>query len=137
MRGSRHRGFAQALAALALLAMAARALVPAGYMFAPARGGDFISVALCSGHGAVEALIDLSTGAVVDGRAVPDDQPASNAGAPCVFASAAPLAAPETPAMRAIALRTLDAEPIASVPAAPGRGLAAPPPWPTGPPSTL
>jgi hypothetical protein len=132
-------GFARMLAAVALLAMVVRALVPAGYMFAPDRGGDVLTVTLCSGHGAVAAVIDLQTGAVVDADAAPDDQSpgkSSNANAPCVFASVATLAAPEAPVTVTVALQMAPAETIASVRAAPGRGLAAPPPWSTGPPLT-
>ena len=56
---------------VALLAMVVRALIPAGYMFSPARHGDLLAITLCSGHGAVEADIDLTTGAVVDGKTAP------------------------------------------------------------------
>jgi len=142
LRGLRHHrsGFAQALAAFALLAIAARALVPAGYMFTPAQDGRFITVTLCSGHGAVDAVIDLSTGAIVDpGSTNYNDAPSKkspNADAPCVFAVAAALSAPEQPASLPVVFRLPSVElPLTSA-VAPGRGLAAPPPWSTGPPLT-
>lgn len=132
--------FAQALSALALLAIAVRALVPAGYMLAPAQDGRFIAVQLCSEHGASEAVIDLNTGRLVD----PDDIPADNApekapgaDAPCVFATAAALGLAEPPPALPVAFSvTAEGHPL-FFSTAPGRGLAAPPPWSTGPPSTL
>ena len=140
-RGLSHQkfGYSRMFAAIALLAMVVRAFVPAGYMFAPDRSGDILTVTLCSGHGAVEALIDLRTGAIVDRGAAPDDPTPTNApgaDAPCVFASVANLAAPEAPATVAVRVRTAPVEVIAFAHVTPGRGLAAPPPWSTGPPLT-
>ena len=143
LRGLRHHrsGFAQALTALALLAMAVRALVPAGYMFAPTQDHRFIAVTLCSGHGLAEVVMDLTTGAVVDlGSTNRDDAPSEkspNADAPCVFAVAAALSAPEQPASLPVVFRLPSFELSLTSAVAPGRGLAAPPPWSTGPPILL
>lgn len=143
LRGLRHHrtGFAQALTAFALLAMVVRALVPAGYMFAPTQDHRFITVTLCSGHGPSELIMDLTTGAVVDpGSTNQDDAPskqAPNADAPCVFAVAAALSAPEQPASLPVVFRVASAELPRAIEVAPGRGLAAPPPWSTGPPLTV
>ncbi|MDX2238918.1 MAG: hypothetical protein NW203_15245 [Hyphomonadaceae bacterium] len=133
------KGIAQALAAFALLALAVRALVPAGYMVAPSQNGRFLTVALCSGQTQAHAVIDLVSGAVVDPDAH-EQSPASDTGdadAPCVFAAAAPVsvaplaasiaAPPQAPSLGAAAVESL----------APGRGLAAPPPWSTGPPLSV
>lgn len=129
------RKHGQAFAALALLAMVVRAFVPAGYMIGPARAGEILAVTLCSGHGPVEALIDLKTGALVDHQKKTPEKPAAG-DAPCVFAFAAPLAAPEAPLTLTIRFVTISA-PLSRLAAiAPGRGLAAPPPWATGPPAT-
>lgn len=137
----RHRpGFAQALAAFALLTMVVRALVPAGYMFAPAQDGRFITVTLCSGHGVAEAIIDLSTGQVIDAGDAPTNNPVENApgaDAPCVFATVAALAAPAQALALPLAFSVAAVDHPHSVVVAPGRGLAAPPPWSTGPPYTL
>lgn len=139
--GFRHRRswFAQAFAAFALLAFAVRALVPAGYMFAPAQDGRFLTVTLCSGHGAVETLLDLSTGQLVDPDDVPDNTPENppSADAPCVFATVAALAAPEQPATLPFVFHIAAVELSHAFGSVPGQGLAAPPPWSTGPPLTL
>ena len=141
LRGLRHQrtGFAQALAAFALLAITVRALVPAGYMFTPAQDGRFITVTLCSAHGATEAVIDLNTGAVVDPDSTTQDDPPANApsaDAPCVFAASASLVAPEQLASLPVAFSVASVELPRTIEVAPGRGLAAPPPWSTGPPIT-
>ncbi len=143
MRGLRHHrtGFAQALAAFALLAMVVRALVPAGYMFTPSQDQRFITVTLCSGHGPAELVMDLTTGVVVDpGSTNQNDAPsksAPGADAPCVFAVAAALSAPEQPASLPFVFRLASAALPRAIAVAPGRGLAAPPPWSTGPPLTV
>lgn len=140
LRGLRYgrTGFARALAAFALLAIAVRAFLPAGFMLAPAQDGRFVSVVLCSGHTQTQMVMDLETGAILDADAVPAGKSSdhrSQTDAPCAFAMAAHLAPPETARALDVALaaHALEAErPFAVLP---GRGLAAPPPWSTGPPS--
>lgn len=134
----RHRPiWGRLFAAFALVAFAVRAITPAGYMFAPSQEpGRFITVTLCSAHGSELAVLDRQTGEFLpDGDETPkdDDEPQNTA---CVFATAANLAAPETsPAL--IANPIAVTAPInAPEHLAPGRGLAAPPPFPTGPPAT-
>lgn len=129
-------GFTQVFAVLAFVAIAMRALIPAGYMVSSADDGRFVSIVLCSGH---QAVLDLDSGHLVDQGQTPGDEGRSgkNADLPCVFAAAAHLSTPEAslaaPApLPAYAERTH--EPMI---VAPGRGLAAPPPWATGPPLTL
>lgn len=118
--------------------MLVRALVPAGYMFAPTTDGRYITVTLCSGHGAVDAVVDIATGAIVDGDASKGDTPAKARGdTPCVFAAAAPLADAVTPQAIDAPNQTIIAARVRSASFAPGRGLAAPPPWATGPPITV
>jgi hypothetical protein len=142
LQGLRHHktGFAQALTAFALLAMVVRALVPAGYMFAPTHDSRFLAITLCSGHGPAEAVLDLTTGAIVDASEAQTHKAPSSPSrtdAPCVFATAAPLSAPEAPAVIAVAFRHQAIELPSAIVATPGRGLAAPPPWSTGPPLTV
>lgn len=139
LRGIRIRrsAFARTMAAFALLAMVVRALIPAGYMFAPSQDGRFVSVVLCSGH---DAVLDMQTGAVLDAGAAPSDNSPTNtprADGPCVFATMAPLAAPEPTAAIPAALRIVVAEAARALSAGPDLGLAAPPPWATGPPTTV
>jgi hypothetical protein len=129
------RRHSHAFAALALLAMIVRAMVPAGFMLAPAQHGELLAVTLCSGHGAVEALIDLKTGALVEKKGeAPQKSTASDA--PCVFAVTATLVAPEPSFSLNVSFASVAAAPVRTVDVAPGRGLAAPPPWATGPPIT-
>ena len=126
---------ARRLGAIALLALVVRAIVPAGYMLAPARQGELLAITLCSGHGPVEALIDLNTGALVEHqKKAPEKSAASDA--PCVFAAVPALAAPEAPFTLAVRFIAISAAPSRLAEVAPGRGLAAPPPWATGPPAT-
>lgn len=121
------------LTVLAFLAVAVRAIVPAGYMLG-SDDGRFVSVMLCGSTGWVEALVDRDTGAILD----PEEQPApkqTHDNAPCVFAMAAPLAAPESAPHVATAHHTQIVAEAFLRDARPGLGLAAPPPWSTGPPS--
>ena len=85
------------LGAIALLAMLARAIVPAGYMLAEADTGHgrYLTVTMCSEHGGGKQVIDLDTGKQVDPGLLkshsggkPDSKPS-----PCVFAAAAPIGA--------------------------------------------
>ena len=127
LRGLRHgyTGLAQVLAVLAFIAIAVRAVVPAGYMVGSDGQSQQVTIYLCSGH---EAVLDLSKGQT------PQRQDGSDQSAPCVFAAAAHFAPPvafvEAPAPSAYG-STAHYQ-VAAI--APGRGLAAPPPWATGPP---
>jgi hypothetical protein len=113
--------------------MAIRAIVPAGYMPSFSENGRYVSVMLCSSVGMVEALVDRQSGSIVD----PDERPVpeqTQHDTPCAFAAAAPLAAPAVVAQVAAAPSfTFEAD-IILRDARPGLGLAAPPPWSTGPP---
>jgi hypothetical protein len=124
------------LMAFALIAMAIRAAVPVGSMLT-ADQGRWITVTLCSGSGPMQMALNLDTGEQSEGGepSQEDDGKRGHHG-PCVFAAAAGAAPP-----------VLDAAvpwPAAAVAAAAvafpasvmvGRGLAAPPPWATGPPT--
>ena len=116
-------------AAIAILAMSVRALVPAGFMLAPSQNGG-ASIVLCSGHGPIEIANPHRAGGAGKNKA-------NHSGAPCNFAAVAHLAAPQA---APILLRSLDSEraaPHVALIAQPGRGLAAPPPWSTGPPISI
>ena len=134
--------------ALVVLALAARALVPSGWMVAP--GADGVPrLALCSGAGVIDLKADADADADADAgaaaamaKAMPGmhhdghDGAPSHPDHPCAFVGAAlastlpvvdlpvhraPLAAP-APRLRGLAVAI-------------GRGLAAPPPPQTGPPA--
>jgi hypothetical protein len=135
LRGSHLRGLARTLAALALLAMGVRALVPTGYMLAPAPAGQLVRVTLCTAHGPATAFIDLKTGSTKGAEDAPASDDTRNA-APCVFAATAHLAPPG--AAPAILTPETRAEPAPSASRTRGApGLLAPPPWATGPPGSL
>lgn len=124
--------------ALALVALAMRALVPAGFMVSldPDR---WLVVSLCSGAGPMQMALNLDTGEYADGAAPTQENDGEAVDhAPCVFAAAA---APVPPAMFAAIAPPLGGFAHAA-PAFPesvsiGRGLAAPPPFATGPPIAL
>ena len=124
----RNRALALWIVACALML---RIVVPAGWM--PMTGADGLTrIQLCTGQGMVEAFVDRTTGAIHD-KAPAKSEPRTDQ--PCAFAGLAfVLDAPLLPAIAApLALAAL--APAASLaPAAPGRGLAAPPPPATGPP---
>jgi len=114
------------LAALLLLlgALLARAVIPAGWMVAPASAG--VPIVICTGDGMV-------TGAMPGKN---DGQPRTNS-EPCAFAGLG-LAALPAPLVAAVAAPLAVAIAILApaVVLVPGRGLAAPPPPATGPPAT-
>lgn len=110
------------------MAMAMRALVPAGYMLSPSVHGSSIIV-LCSGH-AMASMPGMDHG----GK---PDHSSSHRDAPCAFSAVAHLATPETPPSIVTAFTLAADAPPAPLYVTPGRGLAAPPPWATGPPTAI
>ncbi|MEP7210685.1 MAG: hypothetical protein ABI740_07600 [Alphaproteobacteria bacterium] len=125
------------LGALALLAMAVRAIVPAGYMLATAdtAGGRYLTITLCDAHGDNQRVLDVKAGKYVDPSEVPANHSNKVEHAPCVFAIAAP-AAPPAASIELIAFSAVHQDIVLAVPRdiRPGRGIAAPPPPSTGPP---
>lgn len=128
------------LGALALLALLVRAIVPGGYMLAAADtpDGRFVVMQLCDAHGQAVSALNLDTGELVDVADLPQKAPADNNSdkPPCAFAAAAvgvPPSAIGAPALTPVV--ALERPVIAYV--QPGRGLPAPPPPATGPPSTI
>lgn len=145
MTASMERGGArvtqrQWLVMLALVAVFWRMLTPAGYMLGPADAGGW-RIQLCTAQGTVEAFLDPATGALSpvehgDGSGDPIDR--DDPSKICAFAAAAHFAPPAD---------VLGNEPAIYAAPAPSRsftvqristtGMAAPPPWPTGPPAIL
>ena len=113
--------------ALILLALLARILVPAGWM--PAAGQGF-SIMLCTSAGVRAAWVDGS------GKVHEQAPTAPQADHPCLFAAAA--SALDVPAVTEMGVLAPLATTLLALSFVPGigRGLAAPPPPPTGPPST-
>lgn len=122
----------QLLLTLMLCALFARAWIPAGWM--PDRTSNGYSISLCTGMGAVSAWVD-DEGTVHKTRPVKSD--ASDQ--PCAFAGLfnvadlPDMAGPWAAMVFATAITAV--LPLTAV--AVGRGLAAPPPPPTGPPANL
>jgi hypothetical protein len=127
--GGTWRGIGQgAFALLTCLALALIVAVPPGFMVGGGEGSAHIVI--CTGHGAVEAAVDLS------GKGAPAHRGKSEA--PCIFAGhAAPLTPTSAAPQIAIAwLLTAAPQATPDSQVAIGRGLAAPPPA-RGPPSSL
>jgi hypothetical protein len=132
------------LGAIALLALLVRAVVPSGYMLAAAEtaGGRYLTVQMCSGHAA--QVVDLDTGKPVDPSTLaksekPQNEKSKNdpSQTPCVFAGAPALVEPVSVAesVEFLAERDVDFGIMRDV--RPGRGIPAPPPPSTGPPSLI
>jgi hypothetical protein len=124
------------LGAFALMALLVRAVMPAGYMLAEAEtaSGRYLTLELCDDHGGKSKLVDLDTGEIID---APEDGKSGAPQSPCVcgaFASMAPPVAAAEPVEFATA-REVDFEVVRDL--MPGRGIAAPPPPATGPPSII
>jgi hypothetical protein len=125
------------LGAIALLALLVRAVVPAGYMLATAETseGRYLVVQLCDSHAGFTQIIDLDTGKQVDPGTLPTKSSDKAGKAPCVFASVPHLSAPQAAVDVEAPAITTQAASFAKVAVTPGRGIAAPPPPSTGPPS--
>jgi len=133
----RHMG--RRLGALALLAMLVRAIIPAGYMVAQADTGSgrFLTVEMCDGHNAQAQVIDLDTGKTVDLSKLPKSGKTDNNPSPCVFAAVVAMAPPLSAAEPIKFLATHQVDFVVVRDLRPGRGIAAPPPPSTGPPSLI
>jgi len=119
---------------LAMLAVALKVLVPAGFMVGIS--STRFPLVLCTGHGAVS--VDAGFLDPGGGKKAPGEKPAHDA--PCAFAGSAAAASPPDP--HPVATVTFVSAPVAEpLPLrrnlAPGRGLAAPPLPPRGPPILL
>lgn len=126
------------LGALALLAMLVRAIIPAGYMIAQADTGSgrYLTVEMCDGHNAQAQVIDLDTGKTVDLSKLPKSDK-TDASSPCVFAAVVAMAPPLSAAepIEFLTAHQVDFAVVRDL--RPGRGIAAPPPPSTGPPSLI
>jgi hypothetical protein len=124
------------LGAFALLALLVRAMVPAGYMLAQAETGSgrYLTLELCDSHVGKTQIIDLDTGELVD---LSDEGGSSNQHQPCVFAGLVATPALQAACEAVVVSATRGVEFGAVRDLLPGRGIAAPPPPSTGPPSHI
>jgi hypothetical protein len=123
---------------LAVLALALKVLVPPGTMIAAPDQGASFPLVLCTGHGPL--TVDSATlfGGAEAGKKAPAEK--SSHDAPCTFAGHG--AAAPTPDLhvfeRVVFVAYADAPHIRALrDVVPGRGLAAPPLPPRGPPGLL
>jgi len=133
----RHIG--RQLGAIALLALLVRAIVPDGYMIASAEtsAGRIAVIQMCTETGAPVMAINLDTGEKVDlpsDSKSPEHDPAKK---PCVFAAAPHVAAAVSDTGPIVHLMPVDVGFSVAPDLRPGRGIAAPPPPATGPPSLI
>ena len=121
-------GLRPALFALALMAVLLRVAVPPGFMVGEARADGGLPLVVCTGHG-------LDTLGGLD-RKTPADKPKPDA--PCAFAGIAAFSPAPAAVMVPVVFRTAQTAPaVARADQIPGRGLAAPPPPPIGPPRLI
>ncbi len=132
MRGLRailmhNRAMAGLVIAAALLL---RAMIPAGYMIAPATEAKQVFVTVCTGMQGESVKVALQTG----GKQSQPGKEHQAKDSPCAFTALAGLA--DLPQLAQLALPVVPAQEIAasSHAVSVGRGLAAPPPYQTGPP---
>ncbi len=127
------------LGAIALLALFMRAILPAGYMLAEADtgGGRYVTVQVCDAHASAPTLLNLDTGQQVLLADLPkkvNDDPTKS---PCVFAAPSVMIEPQAIAEPVEFLAQASVVFAAVADLRPGRGIAAPPPPSTGPPSLI
>lgn len=127
------------LGAIALLAFLMRALVPDGYMLAAADtpDGRFVVMQLCGSHAEPVSALNLDTGELVNLADIPLKKPAGERAdhPPCAFAVAPAMSAPPSTIDTVVFFMGQQIDLSAPQYVQPGRGLPAPPPPATGPPS--
>lgn len=127
------------LGALALVALFMRAILPAGYMLAEADtgGGRYVTLQICDGHANAPKLLNLDTGEEVLLDDLPKKVTDDGAKTPCVFSAPLVIVQPVALVERVefIAETGVVFSPAQDI--RPGRGIAAPPPPSTGPPSLI
>lgn len=129
----------QASLLLAMLAIAVKVLIPAGYMLSAQVGpGGSPTMVICTGHGEFVVAVDANGKPSAPDPSKPGDGKSKAGDHPCTFASASVAhAAPAAFAIVApIRLAWLPPPPRLTT-QRPGLGLAAPPPYTTGPPSII
>jgi hypothetical protein len=127
--------YGRLLRAFVLTAFVARALIPPGFMFEAEAGSALVKVVLCSAHGSIEAFIDPTTGEISYAKKPP--KPSDKDDPPCAFAAIAKVAPPSSVAAAPAPSEGTARSSAARFDMRPGRGLSAPPPPATGPPSLL
>lgn len=120
-----------------------RVVIPGGYMVARSEAANGLpQMVICTGQGAMAVAVDADGNLVktsLKPASEPSHQDKDRPDHPCAFSGAAAAAAQAT--NLALPLAQVRFGQYAPLPLAsaqrPGLGLAAPPPWTTGPPSIL
>ena len=125
--------------ALAALAIFVKLLVPAGYMLSPQTASNGLpSMVICTGHGELVVSVDADGQPTPPDPAKHDDGKSKSGDHPCTFASSS--AAHVAPMFYAVSapvrMASVQSSPTLTT-QRPGLGLAAPPPYTTGPPSII
>jgi hypothetical protein len=133
------RQMGKRLGAIALVALFMRALLPAGYMLAEADtgGARYVTLQICDGHASAQKLLNLDTGEEVLLSALPKKAKDDGAKTPCVFSAAPAIVEPLVVVEPVEFLVDTDVIFSPAQDIRPGRGIAAPPPPSTGPPSLI
>jgi hypothetical protein len=127
LRGRDKAGRLSASLALVCLAVFLRVLIPPGFM--PAFGPDEAGMVICGVQ---------TSASRVDATPANDHSPQQTGDAACAFAGiVGPAILPAPKSASAVATGQAPGPTPSQPDLRPGRGLAAPPPFPTGPPSTV
>ena len=137
---TRMRQMGARLGALALFALFMRAILPAGYMLAEADtgGGRYVTLKICDGHAqSAPTLLNLDTGEQLSLDDLPKKTKDNGGTTPCVFCAAPAVIEPLAIAQPVEFLADTGVVFSAALDIRPGRGIPAPPPPATGPPSLI
>ena len=142
-RSSNHRSAWTSWAlAVTVLAMAMRVMIPSGYMVASSEAAHGLpQMVICTGQGAMAVAVDAEGHLVktsLKPASKPSHQDKDRPDHPCAFSATSAAAQSASLALPLAPVRFSHSapQPLASA-QRPGLGLAAPPPWTTGPPSIL
>ena len=147
-RSSHHRSAWTSWAlTLTVLAVAMRVVIPGGYMVAHSEAANGLpQMVICTGQGAMAVAVDADgnlvktslTPATEPSHSDPEHSDKDRPDHPCAFSSTTVAAQTTNLALPPELVRFSQYAPLPLASAQrPGLGLAAPPPWTTGPPSIL
>ena len=118
-----------------------RAVMPTGYMLAEAEAGSgrYLTLELCDAHGGQPMLVDLDTGKIIKAPAKSGGHDTSGQPQPpCLLCASFSAVAAPLPTVEVVPhARVVDVDYSIARDLQPGRGIAAPPPPSTGPPSII
>ena len=142
-RSSNHRSAWTSWAlAVTVLAMAMRVVIPSGYMVARSDAAHGLpQMVICTSQGAMVVAVDAEGHLVktsLKPASKPSHQDKDRPDHPCAFSATSAAAQSASLALPLAPVRFSHSAPLPLASAQrPGLGLAAPPPWTTGPPSIL